>query len=122
MPKKYERITNIDKIAIIRLLKKIAREKRVNIWAYVAEILEKPRSATPQVNLSKISRYSKENEIVVVPGKVLGTGSLEHKLTIAAFSFSESAKTKIEKSGGRYITIRDLIKENPTGSGVKIIV
>jgi large subunit ribosomal protein L18e len=44
------------------------------------------------------------------------------KQTVAAFSFSEGAKEKIEESGGRVLSIRDLMDENPNGKGVKILV
>ena len=41
---------------------------------------------------------------------------------MAAFSFSEGAKSKIEASGGRTMSIRQLMEENPKGKGVRILV
>ena len=57
-----------------------------------------------------------------MPGKVLGAGYLSKKVAVAAFSFSGSAKTLIEKSGGRIMGIGDLAKENPEGKNVRILV
>lgn len=122
MPQKYERITNVQLLALVRFLKKKSRENDAKIWAYVAELLSRPRKLRAQVNLSRINRYTKEGDIVVVPGKVLGDGYLDHKVTIAAFAFSENAKKKIMEAGGRLMNIDELVNENPKGSGVKIIV
>jgi len=107
---------------LIKLLKKVARENKANIWRYVAELLQKPRRLRPQVNISKINRYTKDGDTIIIPGKVLGAGNLDHKVTVAAYSYSESAKEKIENAGGKVISIQDLIHENPKGSNVKIII
>ena len=102
-------------------LKKRSREQSVNIWERVADDLEKPSRQRRVVNLSSLSRYTKENEIVVVPGKVLGAGNLEHKITISAFQFSSGAKEKIEKIGARIVPLLELSKENPGGKGIRVI-
>ena len=57
-----------------------------------------------------------------MPGKVLGSGSINAGQTVAAFSFSDGAKSKIEASGGRTLSIRELMDENPNGKGVRILV
>jgi len=57
----------------------------------------------------------------VVPGKVIGTGKIDHPITVAAFSFSEKAKEKIKVARGKAISLLQLIKKNPKGSNVKII-
>ena len=106
---------------LIHELKKRSNEQSINLWKRVANDLEKPTRQRRVVNLSSISRYTKENEIIVVPGKVLGAGDLQHKLTISAFQFSNGAKEKIEKVGAKIIPLLELSKENPTGKGIKII-
>jgi len=59
--------------------------------------------------------------MVVVPGKVLGAGEINHPVIVAAFSFSEKAKEKIKAAKGKCLSFIDLIKKNPKGSNVKII-
>lgn len=113
--------TNPQLINLIRMLKKKSREEGVKIWRDLAERLSKPRRSRIEVNLSRINRYTEEGEVVVVPGKVLGAGDLEHSVTVAAFKFSRNAKEKIEKSGGRAISIEELMLEVPRGSGVRIM-
>ncbi len=114
--------TNVYLYATVKMLHKVAREKKAKIWRVVADILERPRRKKVAVNLSKINRLTKENDIIVVPGKVLGGGTLDHPVVIAAFAFSESALNKIIKVGGKALSINELIKENPKGSNVKIII
>jgi large subunit ribosomal protein L18e len=58
---------------------------------------------------------------VVVPGKILGTGSLNHALTIAAFQSSAKAKEKLKAAKAKYLSILELVEKNPTGANVKII-
>ena len=108
-------------LRLIAELKKRSNEQNANIWRRIADDLERPTRQRRVVNLSSISRYTKENEIIVVPGKVLGAGNLEHKLTISAFQFSTGAKEKIEKAGSKVIHLLELSKENPSGKGIKII-
>jgi len=83
--------------------------------------LERPTRNRRVVNLSRISRYTKENEIIIVPGKVLGSGMLNHKLTISAYQFSDQAKDKIERSGAEIVPLLDLSKEKPNGKKIRVI-
>ena len=106
---------------LIGELKKRGNEQEVNLWKRIALDLEKPTRQRREVNLSKINRYAKDNEVIVVPGKVLGSGMLEHKLTISAYQFSEQAKDKIQKSGAKIISLLELSKEKPDGKGIRIL-
>lgn len=118
---KHTGTTNPILKSLIEELKKSSREQNVNLWRAVAKNLERPSRQRRTVNLSKINDYTKENEIIVVPGKVLGTGDLNHKLTISAYQFSESAKSKIEKAGASIIPLNELCKEKPEGKRIRII-
>lgn len=113
--------TNLVLRELIETLHKYAKKYNANIWACIAEELERPSRKRRVVNVSRINRYTKPNECVVVPGKVLGAGKLEHPVTVAAFSFSKTAIEKITMAGGRAISIFKLLEERPTGSSVKIM-
>jgi large subunit ribosomal protein L18e len=91
------------------------------IWRRVAKELSRPRRRRIQVNLSKIEQYAPEASTILVPGKVLGSGNLSKKVTIAAYSFSDSAKKLISNAGGKAISIENLHKSNPEGKGVVIL-
>lgn len=112
---------NPELVEVTRLLKTKTREFDAPIWRTLAERLEKPKHSRCAVNLSRINRYTKDGETVTVPGKVLGAGALDHKVSVAAFSFSEEARRKIEAAGGRCLTFSVLIKKNRKGTDLKII-
>ena len=112
------KITNQELLRVIRLLRK---NRKARIWRAVAERLEKPRRLRAEVNISRINRYTKEGDTVIVPGKVLGAGKLTHPVYVAAFSFSKAAREKIIEAGGECMTIEELMERNPTGSNVKIL-
>ena len=113
--------TNPQLRSLIYFLRKAWRANGARIWLDVARRLAKPRRKRGAVNLCRINRYTEEGDVVVVPGKVLGAGSLDHPVTVAAFSFSKKAKEKIEDARGRWLTIKELVKLNPKGSRVKIM-
>ncbi len=113
--------TDPNLLATIDSLKAESRSSGVGIWRDIAHRLEKAKANWAEVNLSKLERYASEGDIVVVPGKVLGSGALSKKLTVAAYGFSESAKMKIEAAGGRNLTIMELVKEQPKGTGLRIM-
>ena len=68
-----------------------------------------------------MSRYAADEKLILVPGKLLGSGDLSSKHTVAAYSVSTSARAKIEAAGGEVVSIHDLMKKNPTGKGVYIL-
>ena len=112
--------TNHHLAGLIQDLRKKANEHDSAIWKRIAEDLSKPARQRRIVNLYKLDKKTKEGETVVVPGKVLGVGELNHKLTVAAWAFSESAFEKINKLG-KAIPIAELTKESPKGKRIKII-
>ena len=105
-------------IQMAKDLKKASSKNNAPIWAKLAEYALKPSIARRKINLYKIGQLTKDNDTIVFPGKILGTGSLPHKITISSFSVSESAANKSTESGGKLISFSDLIAKNPTGKGV----
>jgi large subunit ribosomal protein L18e len=97
------------------------KQKDVKLWRRLARELEKSTRKRREVNLSRIERYAKANDVILVPGKVLAAGDLQKKVTIAAWNFSAGAAAKIKAAGGKTITISELIKSHPKGTGVKLI-
>lgn len=120
MAKKNTKTNPILK-ALIHELKKQANENDAPIWKDIALRLERPSRNWPEVNLDRISKYIGEKEIALIPGKVLSSGNLTKKVSIAAWSFSEKSQEKIKNAGGKYMTIEDLIKSNPKGKDIRIL-
>jgi large subunit ribosomal protein L18e len=112
---------NPQLVSAIRFLDKAAKENDAEIWRKVSEILQRVRRKRVAVNLSRINRYTQKDETVVVAGKVLGAGAVNHPVTVAAFAFSETALAKIKKARGKCLSLQELVKKNPKGSNVKMI-
>ncbi|MCD6549568.1 50S ribosomal protein L18e [Candidatus Micrarchaeota archaeon] len=97
-------------------LERAGRKRKV--WKRVAELLSKPTRKRVTVNLSKISKLATDGSTVIVPGKVLGVGKLNKKVTVIAFSMSRSAEQKIKEAGSKPVllrpeTVNDTILNNP---------
>jgi large subunit ribosomal protein L18e len=118
---KKPKSTNPELLSVIRLLRKKSVETEANVWSDVAKRLSTSRRRRVAVNLSQLNRHTKAQETIVVPGKVLSAGSLDHPLTVAAFTFSEQAKTKITKTKGKCLSIQELMRKNPKGTNVRIM-
>lgn len=113
--------TNVHLQELITMLKKTAIEKETPLWKRLAEDLETSTRNRRMVNLYKISKYAQDNEIIVVPGKVLATGDITKKLSVAAWSFSETAREKIQKAKGEAFSIGELLKRNPNVQHIRIL-
>ena len=109
----------ILKSAIIMLERK-GRGGKSPIWRDAAAYLASGTVTWPEVNVGHLASLG-DVSAVFVPGKVLGTGSIDKKLNVGAFSFSASAKSKIEKAGGKALTVEEFVKKYPEGSGVALV-
>lgn len=113
------RKSNTTLINTIKFLQILGRKS--NLWADIAERLKRPRNLMAEVNLSKLSKHTSEGEVVVVPGKILGSGEISHSITVAALSFSKTAEAKLKKAGCKCLSVSELAELNPEGSHVKIV-
>ncbi len=102
------------------LIKRLMKEDRP-VWKRVARELSRSRKNRAEVNLSSINKLTKPDDIVLVPGKVLGEGSLDHAITLAYYRISSGALQKVQAAKGTAMRIEDLLRENPRGKDIKII-
>ncbi len=113
--------TNPELRNLIRSLRKEAQTNDARIWRDLADHLSKSKRRRIAVNLSRLNRHTKARETAAVPGKVLGAGSVNHPINVAAFDFSEHARSKILKAKGKCLSIKALMEKNPKGTNVKVI-
>ncbi|MBS3074890.1 50S ribosomal protein L18e [Candidatus Pacearchaeota archaeon] len=85
----------------------------------LAKRLSGPTRKQTKINVGEIDRLKEKNILVI--GKVLGEGEIEHKINISALSFSKQAKEKLKKAGCEIRTIKEEIEKNHKLEGVKII-
>lgn len=91
-------------------------------WRSVENLLSRPKSRIAEVNVGKIARLTGHGDRVVVPGKVLGKGEINHTVTVAALSFSSSALAKLKSAGCTVMQLDEFARVEQKGKGVKIIV
>ena len=103
------------------LVDTIIAAKKNKKWHDVAETLSIPGRKRVEINLDKINESAKGNEILVFPGKILSMGEVDRKFKVAALSFSEKAREKLNKAGCETLSILEEIKKNPGAKGVKIL-
>jgi large subunit ribosomal protein L18e len=96
------------------LVKTLSKDPKP-FWKRIAKDLSRAARNRRVVNLKRINSFTKSGETIIVPGKVLGIGSLDHKLTIAAWDFSENALKKIKESNSTPLTIKELYDKKKIG-------
>jgi len=114
--KRLERKTNPLLRELIIMLKK----RKEPFWIRIADLLSRPNMYV--ANFEKLEKLTNEKDNVIVPGKLLASGSLNHHVKISAFLISQSALEKLKKSKSQFISIQELLKQNPKGRDVKIII
>ena len=113
--------TNPELLTTIGYLRSAGRKYQTPLWLTVAKHLAKSRRSRIVLNLGQVARHVKDGDVVVVPGKVLGSGDPSAKVTIAAYKFSPKALVKVGKAGGRCIPLTRLVEENPQGTNVRML-
>ncbi|MEI6731885.1 MAG: 50S ribosomal protein L18e [archaeon] len=103
------------------LIETIDLARKNKAWVRIAQIIGNSTRLHAAVNLSDINALVKNEKVVVVPGKVLGSGVLDKKVRVAALAFSSSATEKLEKAKIDFITLAEEIKKNPKAEGILII-
>lgn len=114
-------MVNYTILETANLLKTASKNNKAQIWSRLAELVVKPSRARRTVNVGQIDKFVNDDDVIVVPGKVLGTGNLSHKITLCSFSISNSGAKKVLQSGGKILNFTELIKNHPSGKGVRII-
>jgi large subunit ribosomal protein L18e len=114
-------MTNQVVVKMVRDLKQASIKNDAPIWSRIAEMALKPTSAKRTVNLTRVDNVTNDSDVIIVPGKLLGTGNMSHKITVCSFSISTSAAKKILEAGGKIISHSEMISKFPSGKGVKII-
>lgn len=90
-------------------------------WRKVAKILSGSTRGYSSVNLSQIDENTKEGDTVLILGKVLSSGDLSKKVRIVSLSISHSAKEKLKKTKSEWASIKEEIKINNKGEGIKLL-
>jgi large subunit ribosomal protein L18e len=109
-------VGNIEKENLQRFLEKVLvsgkGEKESELRTKVYDIASRSRRRRVAVNLDKIGKCAKENESVIVPGKVLGGGTIGKKISICAVEFSRDALEKLKGAGCSVVGVEEILKKD----------
>ena len=95
-------------------------ESNAAFWRAAARGLNRPRRVRYEANLKKLERFANPKETVIVPGVVLSQGELNKPLTVAALRFTPRAKEKIEKAGGKCLSLQELMDKSTEKKSLKV--
>lgn len=105
---------NIERADIKEWLLKLEeashKEQYGAFWKSIYKRVYVSRRRRISVNINRINQYSKEGDNIIVPGKVLSQGKLDHSVNITAISFSEKAKKELAESKSKTISLDDMLK------------
>ena len=119
--KQINRKSNSTLVKTILDLKEASRKNEAPLWRSIANRLEGSSRNWPSVNVSKLEYNINKNGKAIIPGKLMGTGIVTKKMTVAAYSFTDSAKEKIQSAGGKCLTYNEMIKASPRGTNITVI-
>ena len=91
----------------VRKLIAALKKKKESFYSDIVRYISKPARTNVAVNLTKLSRFEDD---IVVPGVVLGDGKISKASNVYALSFSKTAKEKIERAGGRCLPIERMLE------------
>jgi len=110
---------------LVKLYRFLARRTDAKFNKVVLRRLFMSRTNRPPISLSRVARYMKpyEGKTAVIVGKVLDDERLLDvpKLSVCALTVTETARARIEKSGGEVITFDQLALRSPTGENTMLL-
>ena len=111
----------LDIESAVTAIKSAADASGRAVFKRALKMLKSTSSAFPEVNVGKLDLVSQEDSIVLVPGKVLGDGTVAKKLHVGALSFTPAAAKKITKAGGEALSLKAFVQKYGNGKGVLLI-
>ena len=112
---------NITRLKLAHALEKQSKGDKRKVWKDISRKISGPRQNRSTVNVSEISKNTIDGAKVLVAGKVLGNGDIDHKVTVGAYSFSSQAKSKIAGSGGKCLLLEEFMSDTKLAKGVQLI-
>lgn len=104
-------------------LDKHAKKTKTAVYDVLATALLMPTRTRAEVNLHRLETLANlhKGKILVVPGKVLGSGEITTAVEVAAFRYSAGAKAKIAAAKGKAHMLNELIEKNIAPSKMVLV-
>ena len=81
----------------------------------IARRLALPRRRQIKVSIGQLN--DSKGKVLIVPGKVLGSGNIGKKLEIYAFSYSEEARRKLLDAGCKVLSLTEALEKKSKFEG-----
>ncbi|EET89811.1 MAG: 50S ribosomal protein L18e [Candidatus Micrarchaeales archaeon] len=88
------------------------------LYGKLIKMVDMPKRKRHVVDLYKINENSNDGDVVIVPGKVLSKGSIDHKISLSAIWYSQSAKKTLEKANCSILPFSEALKQKK----IKIVI
>lgn len=102
---------NVERGDVKEWLDILSRANGKGLSRKIYGLLAVPARRRASINIYKLNRFTKEGDNVVVPGKVLSVGSMDHSVNIAALEFSKEAYSKLRNANCNIMDIGKMITE-----------
>ena len=101
-----------EKESLQRFLDQLAKAGKGSgkVNAEIRRLAARPRRRRLAVNIGKISKCAKANDSIIVPGKVLGNGEIDKRISICAVEYSRQALQKLKKAGCSTVGLEEILK------------
>lgn len=115
--------TNIRTRAMVVHMEKHSKKTKEEAYNVISEMVNVPSRQRAEVNLSHLNELATKykDKILVVPGTVLGKGTLTAAVEVAALRYSGSAKKKITDAKGKAMVLEDLVTHNISAKKIMLV-
>ena len=124
--KKDTKSKNLYHHLLVKLYKFLSRRTDSKFCKTVLRRLVSSRVNRPPLSLTKLVKHlgEKQDRTVVVVSTVTDDERMMEvpKLTVAALRFTEAARARITKAGGKCMTLDELVMQTPSGKWFKYIL
>lgn len=83
-----------------------------SLYKRMRTMLLLPSRRRKAVSLHKLNKYTKADDNVIVPRKILSTGKIDHKVRISALELSSGARTALQTAGCEIVDIKEMVKRD----------
>ncbi len=102
---------NVERSDVKEWLEILGKANNKGISRRIYELMAVPTRRRAAINIYKLNKFTKEGDNVVVPGKVLSVGSIDHRVNISALEFSKEAYNKLRSANCNIVKIEKMINE-----------
>ncbi len=87
------------------------KSKNARVAGRILRLATLPKRKRVVVNLGKLDMLAGKDENIVVPGKILGQGTVGKSFHISAVDYSDASEKKLRGAGCKIVAIEEMLKK-----------